>query len=201
MATAPSAPAKLATGTVETPAKASDTGNVIDSIAPSAAPGRHAQRERRGERVAEQRLEDDARRGERRAHEGGRQRSRQPGDEEDLRVGVVRERDAAVEHAPQRNRDGADHRRHQACRRGQEAEHQNGEQDAASQRHAAIPPCLSGEAAPRSGGRRRRGSGRPPRRRRAPAPTRASAPGRWAPPPARAPCGAGSGGGTSRPPG
>ena len=65
--------------------------------------------------------------------------------------------------------------RHAAAARS--AEHQDGEEDAASQRHGRLlPPGLSGEAAPRSGGRRRRGSGRRPRRRRAPAPTRASAP-------------------------
>ena len=77
------------------------------------AAGGHAERERRGERVAQQALEDDARRGERGADEGAGQRPRQPRDEEDLRVDVVGERDREIERAPQADRRRADERREQ----------------------------------------------------------------------------------------
>ena len=59
--------------------------------------GGDAERERRGERVAQQALEHDAGGSEGRADQRAGERSRQPGDEEDLRVGIVGERDRPVE--------------------------------------------------------------------------------------------------------
>ena len=44
----------------------------------------HAKRERRGERVSQQRLKDDARGGERRSDHGAREHAGQPCDKEDL---------------------------------------------------------------------------------------------------------------------
>ena len=73
--------------------------------------GRDAERERRGERIAQQALEDDAGARERRADQRAGERSRQPRDEEDLRVRVVGERDRPVERAPQADRRRPDERR------------------------------------------------------------------------------------------
>ena len=73
--------------------------------------GGDAERERRRERIAEQALEDDAGGSEGRADQRAGERSRQPGDEEDLRVRIVGERDRPVERAPQADRRRADERR------------------------------------------------------------------------------------------
>ena len=64
-------------------------------------PGGDAQREGRGERIAEQALEHDAGGSEGRPDQRAGERSRQPRDEEDLRVRIVRDRDRPVERAPQ----------------------------------------------------------------------------------------------------
>ena len=72
---------------------------------------RHAERVGRRERIAQQRLEDDAGERERAADQRRREDARQPGDEEDLRVDVVGERDRPIEHARQRDRRAADERR------------------------------------------------------------------------------------------
>ena len=84
---------------------------VMASIAPERRARRDAQRERRGQRVPQHRLEDDARGGERRADERAGQHARQPRDEEDLRVDVVGERDRAIEGARQADGRAADERR------------------------------------------------------------------------------------------
>ena len=94
-----------------TPPTAQPAPNVMAIIAPSDGAGRDAERVRRGQRVAEQSLEHDAGGGERAADERGRQRARQPRDEEDLRVHVVGERHRSAEHAAELDRRRSDERR------------------------------------------------------------------------------------------
>ena len=118
IASAPSDPAKLASGTAGMPANEKSALNVIAQHRAERGAGRHAERVGRRERVAQQRLEHDA--GEREAlpDERGREHARQPGDEEDLRVDVVRERDASGRRrAPRRMRRAADERRQEAAPR------------------------------------------------------------------------------------
>ena len=67
MPTAPSEPAKLAIGTAENPAMPDGRSSVSASIAPERRAGGDAERKRRRERVAQQRLQHDAGRGQRRA--------------------------------------------------------------------------------------------------------------------------------------
>ena len=68
-----------------------------DEHRPERRAGRDAQRERRGQRVAQQRLEHHAGDGQRRADQRAREHARQPRDEEDLRVDVVLERNRPIE--------------------------------------------------------------------------------------------------------
>ena len=86
--------------------------------------GRHAERERRRQRIAQQRLEHDAGRRQRGADQRRRQHARQPRDEEDLRVDVVGERDRRDRtRARQADRRAADERRRAgSARDGQRAE-------------------------------------------------------------------------------
>ena len=95
--TAPSDPAKLASGTAGMPASESGTPRMITSIAPNEAPADTPSVKRGGQRIAEQGLQHDPRGGQRGTHQRARQRPRQPGDEEDLRIDVVGERDGGVE--------------------------------------------------------------------------------------------------------
>ncbi len=78
---------------------------------PERCAGRNAERVGRGERVAQQALEDDAGRGQGAADEGGGDGARQPRDEEYLCVDIVDKRHGAVEHPVERNRRRADERR------------------------------------------------------------------------------------------
>ena len=57
-----------------------------------------------GQRIAQQRLQHDARGSKRRPDQRAGEHARQPGDEEDLRVDVVRPRHRGIEHACQRDR-------------------------------------------------------------------------------------------------
>ncbi len=88
--------------------------------------GRHAERKRRCQRVSKQRLQDDARRGQRRSHEGACEHARQPRDEENLRVGVVCERHRRIEDAPEVDRRRAHERRQKADDHRGRAEEQPG---------------------------------------------------------------------------
>ena len=94
---------------------ASATPEVTASIAPSDGAGRDAERERCGQRIPEQRLEDDAGGGEAGADDDGGEHAWKPRDEEDLRVDVVGKRQRRIERAPQADRRAADERSDKAA--------------------------------------------------------------------------------------
>src|SRR6185295_1718893 len=75
---------------------------------------RDAERERRRERIAQQRLHDDPRRGQGRPDDRAGEYARHPGDEENLRVDVVGKRNRAVEGAREADVGAADQRRQHA---------------------------------------------------------------------------------------
>ena len=87
-------------------------------------PGRDAERERCGQRIAQQRLEDHAGRGQGGADQSRRQHPRQAGDEENLRVHVVGERNRPIEDTSEADMRGADERRGQACHNRESAKHE-----------------------------------------------------------------------------
>ena len=115
---------------------------------------RDSERKRRGERISQQRLQDDPGRGQRRSDQRAREHARQTRDEEDLRVGVVGERNRRVEDPPEADRGRADERRDKARRRT--APDPNRSQVTAMRR-----PMLMAAAASRPRGRRARSSGAP----------------------------------------
>ena len=88
MATASSEPAKLASGASGTPSHCERRREGDGEHRAKRRAGGDAERERRRERIAEQALEDDAGGSERRTDQRAGERSRQPCDEEDLRVGL-----------------------------------------------------------------------------------------------------------------
>ena len=96
MPRAPSEPAKLASGSAETPSSVKSSVKRDREHGAERGARRDAERVGRGERVAKQRLEDDARQRQAAADERGRQHARQARDEEDLRVNVVGERHRSV---------------------------------------------------------------------------------------------------------
>src|SRR5262249_21816767 len=100
----------------------------------------HAERERRGERVPEQPLEHDAGRREQRADAGARERAREPRDEKDLRVGVVRKRGGEVERPAEADRRRADERRQQQRSGSERAERRDRADEPPLERHAGGPP-------------------------------------------------------------
>ena len=102
---------------------------------PQRRAGGNPERERRGQRVAQQPLKDDARRREGGADQRARERARQPGDEEDLRVHVVGERLREIERPPQADRGRPDERREHDSQERQRSETGDGQRNPAADRH------------------------------------------------------------------
>ena len=99
MATATSEPAKPATGTAEIPSDGERQLNVIASIAPSAAPAETPSVTGVASGLRSSAWNTTPAEASSAPTQAPGEHARQPGDEEDLRVDVVGERDRAVEDA------------------------------------------------------------------------------------------------------
>ena len=168
---APSEPAKLASGTRRDAEQREIEVERDRQHRAERRAGRDAERVGRRQRIAQQRLKDDARQRERAADERRGEHARQAGDEEDLRVDVVGERNRPIEDAAEvnaaccRRAARAGTPRPRACRSRPPSTRNRRRMDRARAASAAV--SATGQWAPPSGDRRADGTARRRRRRTA----------------------------------